>query len=92
MANAMTILLQKRQQLYQEKQALKLEYERSIRSIDSELQHIDDAIKVINQAVEPYLCKHCRGTGTISCLDAAGSRDEQTCPRCHGTGVDTTKV
>lgn len=91
MANAITILNQKRQALIRRKQECKREYERSIQEIDAEIQHIDDALNAIVKAAEPYRCKYCHGTGTVYGTDAAGSRDERICSHCHGTGFDISK-
>lgn len=55
--------------------------------LSHELKLINDAMQVINDAVEKYLCPYCNGTGTIRVCDAAGDMDDETCTHCQGTGV-----
>lgn len=88
MTNAISILSTKRQKLITLKADYKREYESRIHDIDLEIEHINDALNVIEQAAAPYKCKHCGGTGTIYGTDAADSRDEEVCRYCHGTGID----
>jgi DnaJ-class molecular chaperone len=91
MANAITVLLQKREALIRHKQEFKREYERNIQAVDAEIQHIDNALSAIAKVAEAYHCKFCNGTGVVYGADAAGSREERVCSRCHGTGFDVSE-
>lgn len=88
MANAITILTEKRRRLGDRKAQLRRDYERQVKEIDAEINHINDVLKTIEEAAAQYVCKACGGTGVRSTIDAAGSRDEIPCERCHGTGFD----
>lgn len=80
--------LAKRKSIYiRRKENAKKEYEAVVHECDAELAKIDEAIKQVNSALEPYICNVCHGTGEETFMDAAGSRDTKECSACGGTGV-----
>lgn len=91
MTNAITILMEKRRRLTDRKTQLKLDYEQQVGEIDTEIKHINDVLKTIEEVASQYACKACGGSGVRRTTDAAGSRDEVSCERCHGTGFDVSK-
>lgn len=85
-----TALALKRSRLAEAKNEVKDEYEKKLKAIDAEIKKVDAAIKTMNEALEPYLCPTCNGSGTERYCDAAGDMDDMTCRTCHGTGIKTT--
>ena len=85
--NIVMALAAKRRRLAQNKQSIKADYDRQCREIDTEIAEIDSAIKIVNKAVEPYLCPVCRGSGNTRHCDAAGQMEDVECSACHGTGI-----
>lgn len=88
MKNQMLILSQRRASLVRQKEEYHREYLRRAEELDAQIKEIDSAISTINIIIEPYLCKRCNGEGCVHITDAAGSREEITCPSCSGTGID----
>lgn len=86
MVNSVMVLTASRKKLMERKKQYQRDYENAVREIDEEIRHIDEALKLIDKAAQPYLCKACGGTGQRSRLDGAGSREDVTCEKCHGTG------
>lgn len=78
----------KRSRLVKRKQQLERDYREAIADIDAELESIDKALAVINDAAAPYVCKVCGGTGETRRCDAAGQMEDVTCSACHGTGIN----
>lgn len=91
MANAITILTEKRRKLGERKTQLRRDYEQQVKELDDEIKHINDVLKTIEEAAAQYVCKVCGGTGVRSTIDAAGSRDEVPCECYHGTGFDVSQ-
>ena len=73
-------IAQRRHNLYEK-------YQHDLNELREEEKQIDAALKVIADAVAPYLCKRCHGSGEVRVCDAAGDMDDDVCPVCHGTGV-----
>lgn len=87
MADVITALAQKRSALIRRKDEIKRDADRKIAAIDEELEHIQRALKTLDDAVRDYLCPSCKGTGTARRADAAGQMEDYPCPDCKGTGV-----
>ena len=85
------VLSTRKLQIAQRREALLEEYKRDLQQLKEEEERIDAAFEVLTNAVQPYLCKRCHGSGTVSgtvrVCDAAGDFDDDVCPVCHGTGV-----
>jgi hypothetical protein len=77
--------------LNERKRKLTQEYERNIKEIDAEIVKEKTIIDNINEALQPYLCTACNGSGEESFLDAAGSKDHRPCRHCKGSGFDFSK-
>lgn len=80
-------LNQKRAAIIKQKGILLREYEEKRQELDCELDAIDEAIAVMNDAVKDVLCQRCGGSGVEKYCDAAGDMDDRPCPSCHGTGI-----
>lgn len=81
------VLSTRKLQIAQRRKALHEEYERGLHNLQEEEKRIDAALEVLANAVQPYLCKRCHGSGIVRVCDAAGDFDDDVCPVCHGTGV-----
>lgn len=81
------VLSTRKLQIAQRREELQKEYKRDLQELKEEEERIDAAFEVLANAVQPYLCKRCRGSGTVRVCDAAGDFDDDVCPVCHGTGV-----
>ena len=81
------VLFARKLKIAQRRQALEEKYQRDLQDLREEEKQIDAALEVIANAVQPYLCKRCHGSGNIRVCDAAGDMDDEICPVCHGTGV-----
>lgn len=81
------VLSTRKLQIVRRREALHEEYKRGLQNLKEEEERIDAALEVVANAVMPYLCKRCHGSGTIRVCDAAGDFDDDVCPVCHGTGV-----
>lgn len=81
------VLSTRKLQIEQRRKALLEEYVRGLHNLKEEEERIDAALEVLANAVPPYLCKLCYGSGTVRVCDAAGDLDDDVCPVCHGTGV-----
>lgn len=96
MTNIVTALSCKRSRLFEWKRELQTEYFKKIEDIDKEIEQVNNAMALLNEAVKDYICPYCEGDGEVRYTDAAGSRDYKTCPYCNGTGVKdvvmTTKL
>lgn len=86
-ANVIVALNRKRAHLVATKRSIMEDAERRAAAIQEEITNIDNAMSVLNDAVQNYLCKECHGTGTVRRPDAAGQMCDETCPHCKGTGV-----
>lgn len=87
MNNVITALVTKRKSLTDRKREIKAECDRQCKEIDVEIGDLDAAIKVVNKAVEPYLCPVCGGTGNTRRCDAAGQMEDVECSFCRGSGI-----
>lgn len=81
------VLSTRKLQIAQRRETLHEEYKRDLRKLKEEEERIDAAFEVLQNAVQPYLCKRCHGSGTVRVCDAAGDFDDDVCPVCRGTGV-----
>ena len=81
------VLSTRKLQIAQRREELCEEYQRDLQNLKEEEERIDAAFEVLANAVQPYLCKRCHGSGTVRVCDAAGDFDDDVCPVCHGTGV-----
>lgn len=90
-ALVMPEISKKRSALVMRKQQLTRDYKAAVAEIDGEISQLDAAINTINEALAPHLCKTCGGSGEHTFIDAAGSRDSEPCPECHGTGISTQR-
>lgn len=80
-------LVRNKGKLILQKRNLDLEYKEKINVIQKQIDDIDKAIKIINDALGPYLCPKCKGTGVKRICDCAGDMDDEICPDCKGTGI-----
>ena len=80
-------LNQKRMAIQNQKDQLYREYKTKLISLDSELDAVNEALAVMNEAVKDILCKRCDGSGMERYCDAAGDIDERPCAACRGTGI-----
>lgn len=87
MTDTVTALAARRAELVRRKAALKADLEKKIKEADDLIRQLDDAMAVIEQAVAPYKCKACGGSGSIRRCDAAGQMEDWPCPDCRGTGI-----
>ena len=87
MADIIDALYRKRASLLAEKKKVQLSAEIRMQSIDNEIGKIDKALKTLDEAVQEYLCPHCKGLGTTRRADAAGQMEDWPCEKCSGTGV-----
>lgn len=87
MPDVVGALNQKKMRLLAYGKKLKEDYERDRAEIDRQLEDINDALSIVNDAVKDILCKTCGGTGTVRKMDAAGQMDDEDCPNCKGTGI-----
>ena len=81
------VLSARKLQIVRRREALQEKYKRDLQCLKEEEERIDAALEVLTNAVQPYLCKRCHGSGTVRVCDAAGDFDDDVCPVCHGTGV-----
>ena len=81
------VLSTRKLQIAQRREALHEKYKRDLQQLKEEEERIDAAFEVLTNAVQPYLCKRCHGSGEVRVCDAAGDFDDDVCPVCHGTGV-----
>lgn len=79
-----------RARLVLQKQKLEENYRKQNQEIQLQIDNIDNAIKVVNDALGPYLCPNCKGTGIKRICDCAGDMEDEVCPNCKGTGIKTT--
>ena len=89
MADVIGTLNARRIKLCSLKKSILDDANRQVKEIDAQIADLDKAKEVINKAIEPYLCKYCKGTGTIRVPDAAGQMDDEPCGACNGTGIKT---
>ena len=87
MYNMVTGLSCKRSQLMARKHELQREYVAKVDEIDREIEKVNQALELLDEATKEFRCPNCDGTGEISYTDAAGGRDYKECPYCKGTGV-----
>lgn len=87
MHNTISILTERRAGLCRQKGALKEEYERRARKIDEEIASIDNALHIVEEAVKPFVCPVCKGSGNGRRADAAGQMEDCPCSACKGTGI-----
>ena len=87
MTNTISILTTNRTKLCRQKAALKEEYERRAKKIDEEITAIDNALGVVEDAIKPFICPVCNGSGNGRKMDAAGQMEDCSCPACKGTGI-----
>ena len=87
MTNTISILTSNRAKLCRQKAALKEEYERRAKRIDEEITAIDNALRVVEEAIKPFVCPVCKGSGNSRKADAAGQMEDCPCPVCKGTGI-----
>ena len=76
-----------RARLVLQKQKLEENYRKQKQEIQLQIDDIDNAIKVVNDALGPYLCPICKGTGIKRICDCAGDMEDEVCPDCKGTGI-----
>lgn len=89
MNNVITTLEMKRKRLLEQRHKIKEECDRRCREIDTEIEKINSAFEVLNEAIQSYICPVCNGSGNIRRADAAGQMEDVECSACHGTGVKT---
>lgn len=89
--NIFSEISKKRSALVMREQQLTKDYKAAMAEIDREISQLDAVINTINEALAPHLCKACGGSGEHTFMDAAGSRDSEPCPKCHGTGISTQR-
>lgn len=87
MADYIGALTAKKAKLVGARQKIQADADNQIQQINGQIQAIDRAIALLNDAVKDYVCKACGGTGEVRYTDAAGSRDWKECPVCRGTGI-----
>lgn len=87
MADIITALTQKRSHIIAKQRELDVKYNADKSHFAHELELVNEAIRVINNAAEQFLCPKCHGTGTVRVCDAAGDMDDDVCPACKGLGV-----
>ncbi len=61
--------------------------EEQCKEINIEIQNIDKAVSLINDAITPFICPRCKGTGEVRKCDAAGQMESVKCTYCKGTGI-----
>jgi DNA replicative helicase MCM subunit Mcm2 (Cdc46/Mcm family) len=74
--------------LQEQKRNLEREYVSKLSSIDEQIKKEEEVLTRVNEALSPYICSSCDGSGRRYFLDAAGSRDYETCKRCGGSGIE----
>ena len=80
-------LHKKIESLNRRKNILARQYEEQITKINEEIDKYNMSIQIVNEAIKPYLCKNCNGSGEERFTDGAGSRDTRKCEVCGGTGI-----
>lgn len=85
--NIITTLTRRKNALISKRESLAEEYRRNMVEVNREIEKIDAAIEVLNNAVSEYICPRCQGTGTERYCDAAGDIDGRECTACKGTGI-----
>ncbi len=84
--NNITCLTTLRRRLVERKEEYRKEYERNLAGLDKQIDEIDRTLGYLNDAVKPYICPHCNGSGSVRVPDAAGQCEDVTCRVCNGTG------
>lgn len=87
MPDTIGALSRKKAMLVERKRRIKEDADRQIREIEHEIDGVDKAIAVVNDAIKDILCPNCQGSGNIRHCDAAGDMEDITCPDCKGTGI-----
>lgn len=88
--NIFNMISTRRNQLLIQKGNLTTEYKQKLAEIDSELNDLDNTIKIICKAIQPNICPVCKGSGYTRRCDAAGQMEDVKCDTCHGTGIKQT--
>lgn len=83
---------EKKASLQRERKALSEEYRRKITQIDEEIAEVEKTISMLEESLQVYMCRICKGRGTIRRLDAAGQTEDAVCSACDGTGVSASKL